>query len=70
MAHEEEVEDLRDLKSTTPLLVGARAGVEESPAPPTDAGEAPAEASVPTGEDTSVVITPAAEDQAASAGPS
>jgi hypothetical protein len=70
MAHEEEVEDLRDLKSTTPLLVGARAGVEESPAPPTNAGEAPAEASVPTSEDTSVVITPAAEDQAASAGPS
>jgi hypothetical protein len=70
MAHEEEVKDLRDLKSTTPLLVGARAGVEESPAPPTNAGEAPAEASVPTSEDTSVVITPAAEDQAASAGPS
>jgi hypothetical protein len=70
MAHDEEVEDLGDLESTTPLAVGARAGVEGTPAPPTDAGEGPAETSVPTDEDTSAAIAPAAEDPAASAGPS
>jgi hypothetical protein len=69
MPHEEEVEDLEDLESTTPLVVGARAGVE-SPAPPTDAGEAPTEASVPTGEDTLAVIVSATEDPTTSAGPS
>ena len=69
MAHEEEVEDLGDLESTTPLVVGARAGVE-SQAPPTDAGEAPAEASMPTCEDTLAVIVSAAEDPTTSAGPS
>jgi hypothetical protein len=70
MAHEQEVEDLGDLENMTPLAVGARAGVVESPAPPTDAGEAPAEASVPTGEDTSAVIASAAKDPTASVGPS
>jgi hypothetical protein len=70
MAHEEEVEDLGDLESTTPVVVGMRAGVEESTVPPTDGGEAPAEASVPTSEDNSAVIAPAAEDPATSAGPS
>ena len=69
MAHDEEVEDLGDLESTVPLVVGVRAGIEESPAP-TDAGEGPVEAAVPTGEDTSVAVAPAAEDPAASAGPS
>jgi hypothetical protein len=53
MAHDEEVEDLEDLESTVPLAVGARAGVEDSSAPPIDAGKGPVEASVPTSEDTS-----------------
>jgi hypothetical protein len=70
MAHDEEVEDFGDLESTTPLAVGARAGVEGTPTPPTDAGEGPVEASVPTDEDTSAPIAPATEDPAASAGPS
>jgi hypothetical protein len=69
MAHEEEVEDLGDLESATPLAVGARA-VVGSPALPTDAGEAPAEASAPTGEDALAVVASAAEDPAASVGPS
>jgi hypothetical protein len=56
--------------STVLLAVGAKAGVEESPAPLTDAGEGPVEASVPTGEDTSVAVAPAAEDPATLAGPS
>ena len=70
MAHDEEIQDLGDLESTTPLAVGARAGVEESSAPPTDVGEGPAEASVPPDGDTSAVIAPAAEDPVASSGPS
>ena len=70
MAHDEEVEDLGDLESTVLLAVDARAGIEEQPAPSTDAGEGPVEASVPAGEDTPVAVAPAAEDSAASAGPS
>jgi hypothetical protein len=63
--------------------VDARVGIEEQPAPPTDAGEGPVVASAPTcvggdpvaaatstGEDTSVAVAPAAEDPAASVGPS
>jgi hypothetical protein len=70
MAHDDEVEDLGDLQSTVPLAVGARAGAEDSPAPLIDAGEGPVEASMLTSEDASMVGTPAAEDPAASAGPS
>jgi hypothetical protein len=70
MAHDEEVEDLGDLESTVPLVVDARAGIEEQPAPPTDASEGPVEASMPTGEDTTVAVAPAVEDPAMSVGPS
>jgi hypothetical protein len=78
MAHDEEVEDLGDLGST----LSEASGVEL--APPSDAGEGPLATSAPTGasedptpatapmgEDTSMVVgEPAAEDPAASAGPS
>jgi hypothetical protein len=56
MAHDEEVDDLGDLESIVSLVVDARAGIEEQPAPPTDVGEGPVEASAPTGEDTSVAV--------------
>ena len=78
MAHDEEVEDLGDLDSTLPEASGVEL------APPSDAGEGPlaiptptgasedpAPATAPTGEDASKVVgEPAAEDPAASAGPS
>jgi hypothetical protein len=70
MAHDEEVEDLGDLESMVPLAVGARAVIGGPPAPPTDAGEGPVEASVPTVEDILEAVAPAAEDSAASASPS
>jgi hypothetical protein len=70
MAHDEEVEDLQDLESTMPLAVDVREEVEEQPAPPTDAGEGPVEASVRTGEDTPMAVAPAAEDSATSVVPS
>ena len=78
MAHDEEVEDLGDLGSTLPEASGVEL------APPSDAGEGPlatpaptrasegfVPATTPTGEDASKVVgEPAAEDPAASAGPS
>jgi hypothetical protein len=78
MAHDEEVEDLDDLDSTLPEASGTK------PAPPFDAGEGPSATGTPTGagedpapaialtgEDASKVVgEPAAEDPAASAGPS
>jgi hypothetical protein len=39
MANDEEVEDLGDLKSATPLMEGARAGAKDQPALPTGVGE-------------------------------
>ena len=39
MANDEEIKDLGDLKSATPLAEGARAGAENQPAPPTGVGE-------------------------------
>jgi hypothetical protein len=78
MAHDEEVEDLGDLDSTLPEAS------EVELAPPYDAGEGPSATPVPTGagedlapataltdEDASKVVgEPAAEDPAASVGPS
>jgi hypothetical protein len=74
MAHDEEVEDLGDLDSILPEASGAE------PAPPSDAGEGPsatgagedpAPATALTSEDASKVVgEPAAEDPAASVGPS
>ena len=78
MAHDEEVEDLDDLDSTLPKASGvdlvppsdAGEGPLATPAP-TGAGEGPVPATAPTGEDASKVVgEPAAEDPAASAGPS
>jgi hypothetical protein len=71
MAHDEEVEDLGDLESTLPAASGAKEGIVGQLAPPSDAGEDPMPAAVPTGEDTSVLaVAPTAEDTAASVGPS
>ena len=84
MARDEEVEDLGDLESTLPEASGAKEGTEgelaspsdvgEGPVitpAPTNAGEDPVPTAAPTGEDTSVVAgEPAAEDPAASVGPS
>jgi hypothetical protein len=84
MAHDEEVEDLGDLESMLSEALGAKEGAEGVLAPssdvgeglvvtpaPTCAGEDPVPAATPTGEDTSVVAgEQAAEDPAASAGPS
>jgi hypothetical protein len=78
MAHDEEVEDLDDLDSTLPEASGvelaqpsdASKGPLASPTP-TGASEDPVSAPAPTGEDASKVVgEPAAEDPAASAGPS
>jgi hypothetical protein len=78
MAHDEEVEDLSDLDSTLPEASGVElapptdvgGGPLVTPAP-TRAGEDPAPATASTGEDTSMAVDePAAEDPAASAGPS
>jgi hypothetical protein len=78
MAHDEEVEDLGDLDSMLPEASGvelappsdAGEGPSATPAP-TRAGEDPAPATVLMGEDAlKVVGEPAAEDPAASAGPS
>jgi hypothetical protein len=69
MANDEEVDDLGGLEGVMPLAEGARAGTEEQSAPPTGASEGPmAAAALP--EDTSVAASPAAEDPAASGGPS
>jgi hypothetical protein len=78
MAHDEEVEDLGNLDSTLPEASGVQlappsnAGEGPSATPaPTGAGEDPALATALTGEDASKVVgEPAAEDPAASAGPS
>jgi hypothetical protein len=78
MAHDEEVEDLGDLDSTLPkasrveLAPPSDAGEGPSATPaPTGAGEDPMPATVLMGEDASKVVgEPAAEDPAASAGPS
>jgi hypothetical protein len=78
MTHDEEVEDLGDLDNTLPEASGvelappsdAGEGPLATPAP-TGAGEGPVPATAPTGEDASKVVgEPAAEDPAASAGPS
>jgi hypothetical protein len=78
MAHDEEVEDLGDLDSTLPeasrVELAPPSDASEGPlaAPaPTRAGKDPMPTTVPTGEDASKVVgEPAAEDPAASAGPS
>jgi hypothetical protein len=83
MANDEEVEDFGGLESTAPLAEGTRVGIGQQPALPTGASEDPVAAAVPPGEDTSVVAAlalpgedssmaaaPAAEDLAASVGPS
>jgi hypothetical protein len=84
MAHDEEVEDLGGLDSTLPEASGAKEGTGVELAPPSDvgegplvtsaptcAGEDPVLAAAPTGGDTSMVAgEQAAEDPAASAGPS
>jgi hypothetical protein len=78
MARDEEVEDLGDLDSALPEASGvelappsdADEGPLATPAP-TGAGEDPMPATAPTGEDASKVVgEPAAEDPAASVGPS
>jgi hypothetical protein len=69
MANDEEVEELEDLGSTMPLAEGARAGTEQ-PAPPTGASEGDPVVAAVLPEDTSVAAVPAAEDPAASVGPS
>jgi hypothetical protein len=84
IAHDEEVEDLGDLKSMLPKSSGAKEGIGGQLAPPSDtgegpvmtpaptyAGEDPVPAAAPTGEDTSVVAgEPTTEDPIATAGPS
>jgi hypothetical protein len=70
MANDEEVDDLGGLGSTMPLAEGARAVIEEQPAPPTGASEDDPVVAAVLPEDTSVAAAPAAEDPAASAGPS
>ena len=78
MAHDEEVEDLGGLDGASPEAAevdpvppsDASEGPSATPAP-TAAGEDPAPAPAPTGEDAlKVVGEPAAEDPAASVGPS
>jgi hypothetical protein len=82
MARDEEVDDLRGLESTLPEASGAKEGAEGELALPSDVSEGPVVTSAPTcadpvpaavttGEDTSAVAgEPAAEDPAASVGPS
>jgi hypothetical protein len=70
MANDEEVDDLGDLESTMPLAEGARAGIEEQPAPPTGASEDDPVAAAALPKDTSVAAAPTAEDAVASTGPS
>jgi hypothetical protein len=70
MANDEEVEDFAGLESMTPLAEGARAGTEEQPAPPTGDSEEDPVATTTLPKDTSVASAPAAEDPAASVGPS
>jgi hypothetical protein len=69
MANDEEVEDLGDLKSATPLAKGARAGDEDQPALPTGVGEGDPVATVVVPEVTTGASAPASEDPAASTGP-
>jgi hypothetical protein len=78
MAHDEEVEDLGDLDSMLPEAPGVELapstdvgkGPSVTPAS-TGAGEDPAPAHAPTGEDASkVVVEQDAEDPAAAVGPS
>ena len=78
MAHDEEVEDLGDLDSTLPeasrVELAPPSDAGEGPmvtSAPTGASEDPVPATVPTSEDSSMVVgEPAAKDPAASAGPS
>ena len=78
MAHDEEVEDLGYLDSTLPeasrVELAPPSDVGEGPSAtpaPTGASEDPVPATVLTGEDASKVVgEPAAEDPAASVGPS
>jgi hypothetical protein len=70
VANDEEVDDLGGLESTMALAEGARAGIREQPAPPTSASEDDPVAAAALPEDTLVGAAQAAEDPAASAGPS
>jgi hypothetical protein len=84
MAHDEEVENLGDLDSTLPEALSAKEGTGGELVPPSDVGEGPlvtpastctgedpVPTAAPTGGDTLVVAgEPAAEDPAASVGPS
>jgi hypothetical protein len=70
MANDEEVEDLGNLECTMTLAEGARAGTVEQPAAPTGASEDNPMAAAALPKDTSAVAAPAAEDPAASVGPS
>jgi hypothetical protein len=78
MTHDEEVEDLGDLDNALPEATGvelappSNAGEGPSATPaPTGAGEDPVPTTALTGEDAPKVVgEPAAEDPAASAGPS
>jgi hypothetical protein len=69
MAHDEEVEDLRDLDSMLPASSGARDAGEGSVATPapTCAGKDPVPAVAPTGEDT--LLAYASEDPVPPAAP-
>jgi hypothetical protein len=69
MANDEEVEDLGDLKSMSPLVEGVRAGAEDQPVPPTGVGEDDPLAAAVLHEDTTGAAVPAFEDPAASASP-
>jgi hypothetical protein len=69
MANDEEVDDFGGLESSGTRAEDVRTGVGEQPAPPTGAGEDPAAAAVPDGEDTPVAPAQAAEDPAAPAAP-
>jgi hypothetical protein len=74
MVHDEEIEDLGDLESAVPLAIdGAEVEAGEGPAEaslPTRASGDPVDVAAPTGEDTSVADASAAEDPVASVGPS
>jgi hypothetical protein len=69
MANDEEIKDLGDLKSATPLAEGARAGAEDQLAPLTGVGEDDPAAAVALPEDTTGAAALAFEDPASSASP-
>jgi hypothetical protein len=68
--NDEEVDDFGGLESSVTRADGARMGVEEQPAPPTNLGEDLAATAAPTNEVTSATAASADEDPAASAAPS